>query len=128
MFFERTVTLTNGKQVKAYYLDQEGHDELWKIYNEFSNNAVRIENLQQDLDSLITILTPQIKAWLKKCFSDFIIESYADKSFREYEIIYDFRHLKGITSRIGKILHEIFEELVKQGLIQKRGSGWFRIA
>lgn len=109
------VTLTSGKKVKAFYLNDEGLKMLQNIPY-FKN---RIELLEDQADALRKIVEPNAIAYFEKQ----IMENLpSNKSVHSW----DFMQTLRITSPFYSTSMRAWRNLLAKGKIEDRGSGWYR--
>jgi hypothetical protein len=122
MFIETEVTLRDGRRVKAYYLDEEG----LKLLNELRRLPIHVENLELQVENLQQLLKAELKERLREEFIRNLVLTPSQRSFRYAEFLGTLREKMKLHLKYTEIIDELFEEAVKDGRIEERGSGWYR--
>jgi len=122
MFIQTKVTLTDGKEVNAYYLDEEGYAFLQEIKTLFT----RVENLESQVENLQKLLKTDLKNQLRDEFMKNLALMPSERSFRYSDFLGWLREKMKLHWKYAEIIDEIFEEAIKEGKIEDRGSGWYR--
>jgi len=122
MFIQTKVTLTDGRKVTAYYLDEEGHAFLQEI----KTLLVRVSSLESQVENLQKLLKTDLKNRLRAEFMKNLAIMPKERSFRYGDFLGWLREKMKLHWRYTEIIDEIFEEAIKEGRIEDRGSGWYR--
>lgn len=133
MFVSTQVTLSNNEKATVYYLDKEGYkvlsDAKETIYQakwQIENLVYRVTTLESIVDTLKEKLTPQIKEWIDHEFLKHLTTMPTDHSFRAGDFTVPLMKKLNLHWKFRDILDEVFDETVKDGGIEERGSGWYR--
>lgn len=123
------ITLESGKQVWAYSLNQSERDLFYDMKKHFYSMHGRIQanyhNLiqyQKELVFLYELFHDRIKDLFEQELRQF---DFIGKSFHQSDLWLKLPDNLKIT-KCFTVFDEVFTELLKEGLIENRGSGWFR--
>lgn len=122
MFIQTKVTLTDGKKVTAYYLDEEGQAFLQEI----KTLSTRVTSLESQVENLQKLLKTDLKNRLRDEFMKNLALMPSERSFRYSDFLGWLREKMKLHWKYAEIIDEIFEEAIKKGKIEDRGSGWYR--
>jgi len=123
------VTLTTGKKVKVYYINEAFRRELERLLDTdrptiFKHLVALTERSPRYTGARLTLLEQVLRDSIYKLLFLEIRNLVLDKekSFHKFEIT----HSEEITPFYWDLKEEVFNNLVAAKLIVYRGSGWFR--
>jgi len=120
----KKVTLENGENVWAYYLDQEDRATFGTMQNQIAALKYERERLQDQ----IHVLARHLKDFRSGEIKEAILKQnlHDDKSFRRSDLWYGLpNELKAFDDSYD--LFEIaLDHLMNLAILEKRGSGWWR--
>jgi replicative superfamily II helicase len=126
MFIKTTVTLEDGKRLEAYYLDKEGMEQLYQLRGHVQNIFYRLESMEKQLDAMKRLLKPELKRKLELKFLSHLADFRTDRSYRDQDFGLSFRKKLDLPWQLGDLVNEVFDQLINDGAIEARGSGWYR--
>jgi hypothetical protein len=89
----------------------------------------QIRERMNEVDVLIGLLKPQLLTALQPMFLDYMQTYHSKNSFHEFEACKGFSNSREMPMQFFKLPHELFAELLAEGIIQRKGkTGWFSFA
>lgn len=118
----KIILTKSGETVKGYWLSESGYKIIVDMISKLDLARNKIVDLQCQIDMLYDMLkAADLKAYFKKKISNHAL--FIGKSFHRFELMYDLSIPKYFN-----LAQETFDVLVKEGIIEYRGSGWYRAA
>ena len=138
MVIETKVTLSDGREVPAFYLEEKDRILLnsleEKIHNTFSIlsrkinvlRAVDFRFLRMDVDFLFDVLYFEILDAMNKKIMGYKFAYGTEKSFHKFELWMKLNIKSSHRVPGYDVFETAFNLLVDEDKIVNRGSGWFR--